>query len=147
MKKQEELTNSQSCLNRAAADEWVFVLLERDCTSPAVIRFWCNKRVTAGKNQWSDAQIVEAMICADMMEAAQWKTTHTPQAFIGDTMTSGLSATYLPCEICSDYTPYACSDCAIDGHGAIHVCSKGACQRAHERTHKVDHSATFEEGV
>ena len=58
-------------------------------------------------------------------------------------MTNGLSTHYASCEICADSTPFACSDCAIDGHGAVHVCSKGACIRAHERTHKVDHSLEF----
>ena len=39
------------------------------------------------------------------------------------------------CVVCGEDTIYACSDCAIDGKGSVHVCVKVACQRKHEEIH------------
>jgi hypothetical protein len=69
MRKQEELTDNHSCLNRASANEMIFVLLGRDKAAAATIRFWCDLRVTLGKNKSDDPQIVEALACADTMDA------------------------------------------------------------------------------
>jgi hypothetical protein len=44
---------------------------------------------------------------------------------------------YGPCSVCGDTTCRACSDCKIDTSVSVYVCDKGACQRAHERTHKA----------
>jgi hypothetical protein len=44
---------------------------------------------------------------------------------------------YGPCSVCGDTTCRACSDCKIDTSVSMYVCDKGACQRAHERTHKA----------
>jgi hypothetical protein len=44
---------------------------------------------------------------------------------------------YGPCSVCGDTTSWACSDCKIDTSVSVYVCDKGACQRAHERTHKA----------
>ena len=60
MIKKEELSNPNSCLNRARDDELVFVLLGRDPTTPAVIKYWMAERVRLGKNKWEDDQIREA---------------------------------------------------------------------------------------
>lgn len=68
MLKLEELSNPNSCINRAKDDEMVFVLLARDSAAPRVIREWCAERVRAGKNCWADRQIVDAMNCALIME-------------------------------------------------------------------------------
>ena len=68
MRKRDELTLPQSCMSRAADDEWTFVLLGRDTAAPATIRFWCNERIRLGKNQADDAQIEEALRCAAAME-------------------------------------------------------------------------------
>lgn len=68
MRKSEELTNPKSCMSRARDDEMTFVLLARDVAAPGAIRWWARKRVELGKNAWSDAQIVEALACADEME-------------------------------------------------------------------------------
>lgn len=57
------------CYNAALPNEEVFVLLARDPTSPATIRDWCDRRIAAGKNQPTDQQIVEALECADRMDA------------------------------------------------------------------------------
>lgn len=68
MRKSEELTNPVSCMSRAKEDEMTFVLLARDITAPAVIRFWAFERIRAGKNIQGDKQITEALECAEAME-------------------------------------------------------------------------------
>ena len=73
MTKHDEIYNPESCLNKAKADEQMFILLARDKASPATIRFWCNERVALGKNVFSDPQIQEALNAADRMEQqAPW---------------------------------------------------------------------------
>ena len=64
MIKSKELTDPNSCLNRAADDEIIFVLLERDVATPHAITEWGKERVLRGKNQPDDAQIMEALECA-----------------------------------------------------------------------------------
>lgn len=59
----------ESCLNRAAADEPVFVLRAKDLCAPAIISMWCALRVFAGKNERSDPQVLEALELAAAMEA------------------------------------------------------------------------------
>lgn len=68
MIKRDELTNKQSCLNRAADDEMLFVLLARDVAAPATIRFWADERVRLCRNHRNDPKIVEALACADAMD-------------------------------------------------------------------------------
>lgn len=68
MRREQELSNPESCLNKARDNEWVFVLLGRDLAAVETIRFWCGERIRLGKNQWDDNQIIEAMRCADAME-------------------------------------------------------------------------------
>jgi hypothetical protein len=60
VKKHEELNDSRSCLNRARADEWLFVLLGRDRAAPAAVRAWIEERIRLGKNKPDDPQIKEA---------------------------------------------------------------------------------------
>lgn len=71
MLKTDELKNPDSCLNRAKPDERLFVLLARDPAAPEVIRYWVRRRIWLGKNLSGDAQIVEALECAKLMEQAQ----------------------------------------------------------------------------
>ena len=66
MRKRDELT--KGCMARAGWDEMTFVLLGRDAAAPVAIRAWVAERVRIGKNRADDAQIVEALQCADMME-------------------------------------------------------------------------------
>ena len=68
MRKIQELADPNSCLNRADDDEMTFVLLGRDICAPDTIRDWVSRRVNTGKNKLSDAQIQEALTCADRME-------------------------------------------------------------------------------
>lgn len=67
MKKKDEVAAKASCLNRAEDDEMIFVLLGRDLSAPVAIRAWCENRVMNGDNKWEDAQITEALKCADEM--------------------------------------------------------------------------------
>ncbi len=60
MRKRDELTDPNSCLNKARDDEFLFVLLGRDKAAPAAVRAWIVERIRLGKNKWTDPQIVEA---------------------------------------------------------------------------------------
>lgn len=71
MLKRDELADPNSCLNRAADDEMIFVLLGHDVAAPHAIREWGLERVLRGKNHADDAQIVEALKCAAAIEAKQ----------------------------------------------------------------------------
>jgi hypothetical protein len=71
MIKRKELTDSNSCMSRAADDEMTFVLLGRDSAAPAAIRAWIGERIRLGKNQPGDPQVTEAEMCARAMEAAR----------------------------------------------------------------------------
>jgi hypothetical protein len=78
MKKFRELSDPESCLNRARDNEIIFVLLARDAAAPAAIRAWAGERMRLGKNRLSDPQILEALSCADAMEAHYRKDTLPP---------------------------------------------------------------------
>lgn len=69
MLKMTEMSNPDSCLNRALPTEMVFVLLARDAAAPLTIRFWCVLRWLRRKNRWSDPQIQDALKCARVMQA------------------------------------------------------------------------------
>ncbi len=85
MIKKEELTNPQSCMSRAVDDEMTFVLLARDSAAPVAIEAWVAERIRLGKNNPGDAQIVEALDCADTMRVqaaapALYQTFQPPPA-------------------------------------------------------------------
>lgn len=67
MRKAQELTDPASCLNKARADEMVFVLLGRDEAAPAAILAWCNERIRLGLNTDGDPKVSEALECANKM--------------------------------------------------------------------------------
>lgn len=67
MRKREELTNPNSCMSRANAEEMTFVLLGRDEAAPIAILAWIKERIRLGKNTPDDAQVVEAARCAAAM--------------------------------------------------------------------------------
>jgi hypothetical protein len=69
MIKRRELTDPASCMSRARDDEMTFVLLERDETAPATIRWWVGERIRRGKNRADDPQILDALECARLMES------------------------------------------------------------------------------
>lgn len=60
MLKLQEITDPQSCLNRAKDDEFVFVLREKDPCMAMTIRNWIEARVLAGLNKRSDEKIKTA---------------------------------------------------------------------------------------
>lgn len=68
MRKEDELSKENSCMQSAHAKEMVFVLLSRDAAAPAAIRAWVTERLRLGKNVETDSQIVEAIECARVME-------------------------------------------------------------------------------
>jgi hypothetical protein len=68
MRKQHELSDPGSCLNRAQNNEYVFVLRGHDVAAPYVIRAWCQMRIIMGKNKLEDHQIQEALAAANIME-------------------------------------------------------------------------------
>jgi hypothetical protein len=68
MRKRDELTDPNSCLNRARDDEIVFVLLARDDATPGTIRDWVARRIRMGKNRPDDAQMTEALEAARRIE-------------------------------------------------------------------------------
>lgn len=61
MLKREELTDPKSCLNKAADDEMLFVILGRDPAACAAVRAWVNERIRIGKNKKGDPKILEAL--------------------------------------------------------------------------------------
>ena len=71
MRKRDEMADPSSCLNRAADDEWTFVLLGRDRAAPAAIRAWIEERVRLGKNLPTDRQILEAQAWIEAVLAEQ----------------------------------------------------------------------------
>lgn len=72
MRKNKELSEPNSCLNKANPDELIFVLLERDAAAANVVEFWMAERVRLGKNKPGDKQISEA---ADWVRAVRNDTT------------------------------------------------------------------------
>ena len=59
------------CYANAKDDEPMFVLLARDKSAPAAVRYWCLDRIKTQKNRINDPQIVEAYSCAVAMEEYQ----------------------------------------------------------------------------
>jgi len=68
MRKRDELTNPDSCLNKAGDTEMLFVLRGHDLAAPSAIRAWIEERVRLGKNAITDGQIEEALHAASIME-------------------------------------------------------------------------------
>lgn len=68
MIKRDEIEDTNSCLNKAADSERLFVLLARDPAAPVAIRAWIAERIRLGKNVPLDPQILEAAECASLME-------------------------------------------------------------------------------
>lgn len=68
MRKRDELTNPNSCLNKAGDDDMIFVLIPSDEDAPDTIRDWVRRRIRRGKNQPGDPKMVEALENAATME-------------------------------------------------------------------------------
>jgi hypothetical protein len=65
--KRDEIADPNSCLNRAADDEPIFVLRAKDMLAPKLVRDWAAKAVLDGHHE--DAKIKAAWRFADAMEA------------------------------------------------------------------------------
>jgi deoxycytidylate deaminase len=81
MRKKDELSKTHTCMQHAHPEEMVFVLLSRDAAAPVAIRAWVAERLRLGKNKSDDAQIVEALACADTMEAEGRKWAEQPRHY------------------------------------------------------------------
>lgn len=73
MNKREALTSPRSCLNKAAADEPVFVLRARDPLAPQAIRHWATM-ASGGLHEPDKVQ--RALDEADEME--KWHAQNVP---------------------------------------------------------------------
>lgn len=71
MRKNDERYRADSCWNKAAPDEWLFILLGRDLAAPATIRAWVRERLRIGKNVATDQQIQDALELARTIEEEQ----------------------------------------------------------------------------
>jgi hypothetical protein len=60
MRKRDELSNPESCLNKAHDDEMLFIFLGRDRAAAAGVQTWIDKRIELGLNHPDDAKIVSA---------------------------------------------------------------------------------------
>jgi len=67
MLKSKELSDPNSCLNRAKDDEPIFVLLGRDLAAFSTIQQWVTSRIVLNKNKIDDPQIQEALALAAEM--------------------------------------------------------------------------------
>lgn len=76
MRKRDELSNPDSCLNKARDGEILFVLLARDDAAPATIRFWIAERIRLGLNRPGDAKLFEAEKCAGQIESDREANRH-----------------------------------------------------------------------
>lgn len=70
MRKRDELSNPNSCLNKAREDEVLFVLIARDEDAPGTIRDWIKRKVARGR-QPDDPKLLEAEQCAREMESSR----------------------------------------------------------------------------
>lgn len=68
MKKEDEQNQRDSCLNKAYADEYIFVILARDPAAQAAIRAWTIERIKLGLNDPVQAQLVEAFDLSVQMQ-------------------------------------------------------------------------------
>jgi hypothetical protein len=82
MLKKDELTNPNSCLNRASDDEPLFVLRAQDVFAAAAIKEWAQlyRQAHAPGNKWDSeehhAKYEEAMTCADKFDT--WEGRKIP---------------------------------------------------------------------
>jgi hypothetical protein len=79
--KKDELSNPNSCLNRAASDEPIFVLRANDPVAPSIVRDWASRYLEAKMNVQqgvtTDNQLKkyhEAFDSAKQM--VEWQVTH-----------------------------------------------------------------------
>lgn len=69
MNRQQMQLDPNSCLNRAAPDEPLFLLRAHDIASSNTVRSWIKERLATGKNNPGDPQILDAERIAAEMDA------------------------------------------------------------------------------
>lgn len=74
MIKRDELADPNSCLNKAADDEPIFVLRAQDRTAAVLVRRWADGAVRLGT--LSGEKYAEALAIADAMD--RWPTRKDP---------------------------------------------------------------------
>ena len=78
MRKEQELR--EGCMAKAIDGEMTFVLLARDPAAPMAIMDWVRHRVAIGKNSPHDPQVIEALKCAEIMQAERADIRKTLEA-------------------------------------------------------------------
>ncbi len=68
MRKKDEISSADSCMQRAHEMEMTFVLLGRDPAAPVAVRAWVAERIRIGKNRADDPHVVDALEVARIME-------------------------------------------------------------------------------
>lgn len=68
MKKLDEISNENSCLNKSKENEPIFVLCARDPIAAKIVRLWAYIRIGEFYNTAGDNKINEALKLADEME-------------------------------------------------------------------------------
>ena len=68
MKKIQEISDPNSCLNRASPDEFLFVLRSKDKAMADTIVFWAGLRIGMGLNKLWDPKIQEALALAEKLK-------------------------------------------------------------------------------
>lgn len=73
MLKRHEISDPNSCLNKAKDNQMVFVLTENDKAMEETIEFWINKRIELGLNELGDTKMVTAQNVADYVRSQRIK--------------------------------------------------------------------------
>jgi hypothetical protein len=73
--KRDEIADPNSCLNRAADDEPIFILRAKDQLTPKLVRDWAAKAAIEGHHEIE--KIEAAWKFADRMDA--WRRAHFPE--------------------------------------------------------------------
>lgn len=75
MTKRELIDDQNSCLNKAADDEPIFVLLGRDAAAYRAVLYWAEQRVSLGINGAGDTKVANAISVARQMKA--YRSSHS----------------------------------------------------------------------
>ena len=88
MKKSDEIASSTSCLNKAHADEPLFVLRANDPIAPQVVRYWAHLAATTNSHEFEKARaaVDVALEMEDWQEGRREAimASNNPQKEIGD---------------------------------------------------------------
>lgn len=76
MKKHEELSDPNSCWNKAADDEPVFVIRAKDPEAVGTVMEWCNRRIRHNHNSSGDKKLRDAVEWCRL--AAAWRVSNAP---------------------------------------------------------------------